>query len=97
MLIVTGKAEITQGYIEQALELANQHVTHSRTEPGCISHSVYTDSKQTNLLFFYEQWESMATLQQHFASATSKTFVHQLSTLCVSEPMLEIFDAEKIR
>ncbi len=52
MIIVTGKVEIKDGRIDEALQHAQEHVLRSRQEPGCIWHSALIDSKKSNQIIF---------------------------------------------
>ena len=43
MIIVTGSAQVRAEAIDEALRLSLEHVHRSRTEPGCLLHSVHRD------------------------------------------------------
>jgi quinol monooxygenase YgiN len=97
MMIITGDLLIKEGYMQQALQASQKHVAHSRTESGCISHSVYQDPENTSRLFFYEQWADQASIDAHFALPSSQAFVAQVRTLVSVPPNLHIFNAEQIK
>jgi len=97
MIIVTGTVNVKDECFNEALALSLQHVRHSREEPGCVSHDVTQGVDSRNQLFFYEQWQDEASIKTHFALESSQQFVKKLSTLCITPPVLSMFNAEQIR
>jgi len=96
MIIVWGSIETTAEHLEDSLQLSLQHVHRSRTEPGCISHSVQVDAENPHRLIFFEQWEDQQALQTHFAVPASGEFVTQVSKLAVSPPQIKMFESTEI-
>jgi quinol monooxygenase YgiN len=86
MIIITGDLLIKDGSMQQAMQACQKHVAHSRTELGCISHSVYQDPENVLRLFFYE----------HFVLPSSLAFVAAVTTLVSAPPNLHIFNATQI-
>jgi quinol monooxygenase YgiN len=97
MIIITGELIAKAGCFEEALALSQQHVEHSRNEPGCISHNVFKDPENPHKLFFFEQWTDNDAIALHFVKASSQAFVKNMGTLTINAPKLSIFSAEKIR
>jgi quinol monooxygenase YgiN len=97
MIIITGNVEITESHLGDALALCLKHVAQSRTEKGCISHNLTQDVGHPCKLFFFERWQDDASVQAHFALESSQQFVKRLSAMCVSAPVLEIFQSEQIK
>jgi quinol monooxygenase YgiN len=83
--------------MSQALTVSLQHVVHSRTEPGCISHNVYQDPENPLRLFFYEQWADQDAINAHFILPSSKAFVAAVKTLVSVAPNLNVFSAEQVK
>jgi quinol monooxygenase YgiN len=73
-----------------------EHVHRSRTEPGCISHSVHVDCENPLRLVFIEQWADRAALTAHFAVPASRNFVRALGPLAAGVPTIDIYDATKL-
>jgi len=96
MIIITGDIVVKAACFAEALALSNKHVQTSRTEAGCISHSVYTDPENPLRLFFYEQWHDQGAIDAHFAQASSQTFVQEISKLVSQPPNLHMYRAEKL-
>jgi quinol monooxygenase YgiN len=93
MIIVIGKVTVRPEAVDRALEVSLEHVHRSRTEPGCILHSVHRDVEDPNTLVFVEQWESDAALQAHFAVPESLGFVTALSELATKPPTMDLYEA----
>jgi quinol monooxygenase YgiN len=96
MIVVTGSVTARQETFEDARRLSLEHVHRSRTESGCISHSVNVDCENPLRLVFIEQWADRAALAAHFAVPASRKFVRALGALVASPPTLEIYDATKL-
>jgi quinol monooxygenase YgiN len=92
VVIVTGSVVVREEAVEEALEVALTHVRPSRTEPGCLLHSVHRDAEQSNRLFFFEQWSDRAALDTHFGVPGSAELVRALSALAVEPPSMQIYD-----
>ena len=93
MIIVWGSLEVRPENLQVALKLSLEHVKLSRQEPGCISHSVQIDVEKETRLVFFEEWESMAVLRDHFAVPASNSFVTELSKLADDSPTMKIYEA----
>jgi quinol monooxygenase YgiN len=97
MIVVTGSVTTTrQDSFEDARRLSLEHVHRSRTEPGCISHSVHVDCENPLRLVFIEQWADRAALAAHFAVPASRNFVRALGELVMTPPTIEIYDATRL-
>lgn len=90
MLIVTGSVTARAETFEALLEAAVAHVTRSRTEPGCLSHSVLVDCEDPMRLFFYEEWADRSALDVHFAQPGSGEFMAAVRALSASGTRVRI-------
>ncbi|MEY2454449.1 MAG: hypothetical protein QOD92_4023 [Acidimicrobiaceae bacterium] len=97
MIIVTGSVKVQPASLARARELALEHVQRSRTEPGCLLHSVHHDVEDPLRLVFLEHWEDRAALDAHFGVPASGEFVTALAALATEPPSIEIYDAERVR
>ena len=93
MIIVTGLVKVRADALDRALEISLEHVCRSRTEPGCLAHSVHQDVEDPLTLFFFEQWEDDAAVTAHFAVPESLAFVTALSELTTARPVMTLYDA----
>jgi len=96
MIIVTGSVHARPVALADVLRASLEHVHRSRTEPGCISHSVHVDCENPLRLVFIEQWADRAALAAHFAVPASRNFVRALGGLVMTPPTIEIYDATRL-
>ena len=93
MIIVWGSIEARAGKFDEVLRLCLEHVHRSRSEPGCISHSVQIDAENPNRLVFFEEWQDMPSLQTHFKVPESNVFIKGVSQLTAGAPDMKIYNA----
>ena len=97
MIIVTGSVRARPDAIDEVLRLSLEHVHRSRTEPGCLLHSVHRDVEDEMRVVFLEHWADKAALAAHFAVPASNAFVQAVGALAASTPTIEIYDAERAK
>ena len=97
MIIVTGSVKAQPATLAQMRELSLEHVHRSRTEPGCLLHSVHHDVEDPLTLVFLEHWEDRAALDAHFRVPTSSEFVAAVAALAAEPPTMQIYEAESVR
>jgi quinol monooxygenase YgiN len=96
MIVVTGSVTARQDSFDQVRKLSLEHVHRSRTEPGCISHSVQIDCENPLRLVFFEQWADRAALLNHFAVPASRDFVKSLQALATAATSIELYEATRL-
>lgn len=92
MIIVTGSVVVRPEALDEAVAVSLAHVRRSRTEPGCLLHSVHHDVEDPNRLVFLEQWTDRTALDAHFVVPASLEFVTRLSALATEPPTMEIHE-----
>jgi quinol monooxygenase YgiN len=97
MIIVTGSVQGRPDTINALLALSLTHVHRSRTEPGCLLHSVHFDAEDPLRLVFLEHWADADALRAHFAVPASREFVNELAALTVAAPEMHIYEAERAK
>jgi quinol monooxygenase YgiN len=97
MIIVTGSVHARPDALDAVLTASLEHVHRSRTEPGCLLHSVHRSVEDPLLVVFVEHWADRGALRTHFAQPGSNEFVQTVATLTDRRATLEIFEAEPIR
>jgi quinol monooxygenase YgiN len=90
MLVVTGTVTARPDTFEALREAALAHVARSRTEPGCLGHSVHVDCEDPLTLFFYEEWADRAALDTHFAQSGSQAFMASVRELAARSTRMKI-------
>lgn len=93
MIIVTGSVTAREGSFDALREASLAHVHRSRTEDGCLLHSVQVDCENPLRLFFYEQWCDMAALKTHFAPPGSHELMKAVREHAASSENITMYDA----
>jgi quinol monooxygenase YgiN len=83
LIIVTGSVTARSEDIEQLKQASLDHVLRSRTEPGCLGHSVLIDAENPLRLVFYEEWADYHALVAHFAQPGSAEYIAVVRELAV--------------
>jgi quinol monooxygenase YgiN len=96
VIIVTGSAKARPDRFDEAVRVSLEHVHRSRTEPGCLLHSVHRDVEDPLRLVFVEHWEDRDALTAHFAVPESLAFVTALSEVAAERPVMDIYEATKL-
>ncbi|MDQ1374534.1 MAG: hypothetical protein QOJ09_1872 [Actinomycetota bacterium] len=96
MIIVTGSVQAKPEELDRILALSLAHVRRSRTEPGCLMHSVHQDVEDPTRVVFLEYWEDREALGAHFEVPDSNEFVNAVTALAVGSPTIEIYDAARV-
>jgi quinol monooxygenase YgiN len=96
MIVVTGSVTARADSFDEVRKLSLEHVRRSRTEPGCISHTVHVDCENPLRLVFFEQWADRAALLAHFAVPASRDFVRSLQALAESATTIELYEATRL-
>ena len=90
MLVVTGRITARPDTFEALREAAIAHSVRSRTEPGCLRHSVHVDCEDPLTLFFYEEWSDRPALDAHFAQGGSHDFMSAVRQFSVDSTRVKI-------
>ena len=96
MILVVGSVQVKDGCLPEALALSLEHVTRSRSEPGCISHCVSQDAQDSKRLLFVEEWKDQSALAEHFKVPESRAFAKQLAGLAAQAPTMVIYSATPV-
>ena len=79
MIIVTGSVQARPEALDEILQHSLEHVRRSRTEPGCLLHSVHQDVEDPSRVVFLEHWADKESLDAHFRVPASNEFVKAIS------------------
>jgi quinol monooxygenase YgiN len=96
VIIVTGSVQARPDALEEVLRHSLEHVHRSRSEPGCLLHSVHQDVEDPNRVVFVEHWADRDALLTHFGVAASQEFVNAVSELATAPPTLEVYEAAPV-
>jgi len=67
-------------------------IVPTRLEPGCIEYRLHQDSLAPALFLFYENWESMAFLEQHLNSPHYKNYAAAVQNLIVDKVVYKMIE-----
>jgi quinol monooxygenase YgiN len=93
MIVVLGSIVAKPDTFETLKRLGLEHVHRSRTEPGCLYHSVQVDVENPMKLVFVEKWKDAAALVAHFRVQASIDFVNKGRAMGAEAPTIEIYEA----
>jgi quinol monooxygenase YgiN len=96
MIIVTGSVRARPDTLASVLQASLEHVRRSRTEPGCLLHSVHQSVEDPSLVVFLEHWADRDALTTHFAQPGSNDFVKSVAVLAAERPSIEIYEATRL-
>src|SRR6476646_102048 len=96
MIIVTGSVHARPDKLDEVLTASLEHVRRSRTEPGCLLHSVHQSVEDPLLVVFLEHWADRDALTTHFAQPGSNDFVKRVAALAAERPSIEIYEASPL-
>jgi quinol monooxygenase YgiN len=93
MIIVTGSVRARPETFDEILAASLEHVRRSRTEPGCLMHSVHQNVEDPLTLVFVEHWSDRAALAAHFKVPESRAFVTEIATRAAAAPVMSVYEA----
>jgi quinol monooxygenase YgiN len=93
MIIVAGTIRIPADKIDALLPTAEATLLATRKEKGCIVYSYAFDVLDKGLLRIYEQWESLANLQEHFKQLHMVPWRAKLAEIGASDRNIKRFEA----
>jgi len=83
MLLIAGEFEIDPGRRAQAIAAATRMMTETRRERGCHTYVFTADLVDPGCFRIFEEWESQAALDAHFASPHMAEFQQVMAGLGV--------------
>jgi quinol monooxygenase YgiN len=96
MIIVTGSVRCRPDTLADVLVLSLDHVHRSRTEPGCLLHTVHQDVEDPLRVVFLEQWADRDAINAHFEVPASLEFVTAVTQLAAEAPTLQLYEAKPL-
>jgi quinol monooxygenase YgiN len=81
MINIIAKNHVKKDKIEEFKATAKPLIAASRAEAGCISYSLFEDVKDSSILTFIEEWESLEAITIHNNSSHFTSIVPLLAPL----------------
>jgi quinol monooxygenase YgiN len=96
-VVVTGSIQSKPERIDELVRLCLEHVRRSRSEPGCLSHTVHRDVEDPLRLVFVEEWANRAALLAHFAVPASRAFVKAAAACATGAPSMALYEVDALK
>jgi len=74
MIVIAGRARLHASALDDARRAGSVMATTSRDEPGCLDYRFAIDIDDPLVVQVFEQWESAAALEAHFATPHFQAF-----------------------
>lgn len=96
MIIVTAKMKVKSGFKDKFVGEAQDLIKHTRSEEGCLSYSLYSDTDDPDHLVMLEHWKDMSSLDSHMESDHFKKFGEILDKYLEEDIEIAKFSSEPI-
>ncbi|SRR5579883_936590 len=96
MIIIAGTGLIRPEKLNEAVQSVQEMVRTTRQEEGCLDYSVYVDPLQNTKFMIFEQWNSQADLERHFATAHFQQFGSYLNTVIDGELQIHRYEVSSV-
>jgi quinol monooxygenase YgiN len=96
MLVIAGEIEIDPANRDKAIAAALRVMEETRREPGCISYTFSGDFADLGRVRVFEEWESQAALDAHFASPHMAAFQAAVGGLGVKRVAIQRYEVSSV-
>jgi len=96
MLVIAGEIEIDPGNRDKAIAAALRMMEETRREAGCISYTFTGDFADPGRFRVFEEWESQAALDAHFASPHMAAFQAAVGGLGVKRVAIQRYEVSSV-
>jgi quinol monooxygenase YgiN len=96
MLVVAGEIEIDPANREKAVATALEMMEATRREPGCISYAFSADLAHPGRFRIFEEWQSQAALDLHFAAPHMAAFQGKVAGLGVKGMKVQKYEVAAV-
>ncbi len=94
MIMVTAKITAKSGEKDNIIAKAQDLITSSRLDSGCISYNLYANTGDDDLLLMLEQWENLEVLQSHMQTEHFKAFGAATKDMLAKEMDISVYSAK---
>jgi quinol monooxygenase YgiN len=92
MVVLTGRFTAQPDSLAAVLELCHSMYPGSRSEAGCLSYNLWTDSSNGTNFMFFEEWKDRAALETHFQTPHFTRFMSLFPSMIEGEPVIRIYE-----
>ncbi len=93
MIIVAGTFRVPEDKIEELLPVARETIAATRKEDGCLLYSYAFDVVDRGVVRIYEEWESLANLQEHLKQPHMGPWRAKLAEIGATDRKVKRFEA----
>lgn len=97
MLVVIAKLTIKAGKKTELLALAQELITATRAEQGCISYALLDDPQYIGTCVFLEEWTDKPALAQHLTTPHISKWRQDSKELLAGKTMIKLYQAEEAK
>jgi quinol monooxygenase YgiN len=90
MLKLVAKFIVKEDKIEEFKKYAEELVTETRKENGCISYQLFQDINDSKILTFIEEWENQKSIDNHNNSKHITGLLPKLMETLKEDPVLNV-------
>ena len=80
-VVIAAYIDIKPDQVEKFLNEIDAAVDGSRAEEGCISYTLYADTKDTSKFIMFEEWKNQAAVDSHNETVHFKALVALLNEI----------------
>ena len=96
MIVIAGTLVIDPAKRDEAIAAAKQMMKDTHAEPGNIAYAFSLDLEDESVIHLFEQWESQAALDLHFASPHMAAFRQKIAGFGVREMNVQRFEIASV-
>lgn len=96
MLVIAGEIEIDPTQRDKGIAAALRMMEETRREAGCISYTFTGDFVDAGRFRVFEEWESQAALDAHFASPHMAAFQAAVGGLGVKRVAIQRYEVSSV-
>ena len=96
MIIVTAKMKVKTGNKNAFISKAQDLISATRREDGCISYNLLASTEDENVLVMLEQWNDTDSLNKHMKTEHFKQFGETIKHLLAKEIDIQSYSVKTL-
>jgi quinol monooxygenase YgiN len=96
MVVIAGTITLDPANREAAVSAATEMMAATRKEPGCHSYTMSADLADSGRFHIFEEWESQAALEAHFATPHMASFQAAVGGLGIREMQVQKYEVSSV-
>jgi quinol monooxygenase YgiN len=96
MVVVAVRVRVKPAKREELIRMAQQMLTLSREEKGCISYNFFADTVDANAFLYFEEWESHSALKAHGQTEHYGRYSKALPDVLERPSEIRVYDVSKV-